>query len=466
LAPQRGRTAIDLGIDRRGEGHAFAAFGFRRSAATLGGAQVTVVETETQMIARLPPASRITPCGALRLGIALWLLALLSGPARAAEEFELEVPEAPDVTVVTEEEPARAVLSLPWGVMQILDADVAPGERRRLFLRASESFAGDSVEIPVLAVRGKRAGPVVCMTAGVHGDELNGIEIVRHFFEHADPKRLSGTLLGVPVANLHGFRRGSRYLPDRRDLNRYFPGHPAGSSASRIANALFDGVVRHCDALVDFHTGSFYRTNLPQLRGDLQDARVLELVRAFGIGVVVHSEGLIGTLRRASTDAEIPAITYEAGEPTRFQDEEIARGVEGMRNLLRTLGVLDGDPPAQGRQRIYYSSRWVRVDDGGIFINRRKLGERVGSGDLLGIVTDPVSNERTRLIAPVSGRILGMAVSQVVIPGFAAFHIGIGTEPLEEVGTPAPGAEVGGVAPPRPGAILTPDQLEAEENPE
>jgi predicted deacylase len=353
--------------------------------------------------------------------------------------------------------------------VELLDSEVAPGERRRLFLRASESFAGDSVEIPVLAIRGERAGPVVCMTAGVHGDELNGIEIVRQIFEHVSPKQVSGMLLGVPVANLHGFRRGSRYLPDRRDLNRYFPGHPAGSSAARIASALFGGVVQHCDAMVDLHTGSFYRTNLPHLRANLTNPRVLELVEAFGVGVVVHAEGMIGTLRRASTDAGIPAITYEAGEPKRFQAREIDRGVEGMRNMLRRMGVLDGEAPASRQQWLYYQSRWVRVNDGGIFITHRELGERIGSGDLLGTVTDPVSNERTRLLAPVSGRILGMAVSQVVIPGFAAFHIGVATEPLGEVGAPPlPGAE--GAAPVPPwfdaGALPPPDQLEAEEYPE
>jgi predicted deacylase len=184
------------------------------------------------------------------------------------------------------------------------------------------------------------------LTAGVHGDELNGIEIVRQIFEHVSPKQLSGMLVGVPVANLHVFRRGSRYLPDRRDLNRYFPGHPAGSSASRIANALFVDVVLRCDALVDFHTGSFYRTNLPQLRANLTQEDVMELARAFGIGVVVHSEGMVGTLRRASTDAGIPAITYEAGEPQRFQAHEIERGVEGMRNTLRSMRVLEGGVPA------------------------------------------------------------------------------------------------------------------------
>ncbi len=428
------------------------------------------------------------PSPGLVLGITLLLLQLPWGLALADEEIdpepggslematesdeESELPPAgsPEATKVTEREPNEVVLSRPWGVAQLLDYEVAPGERRRLFLRSSESFAGDSVEIPVLVVRGERAGPVVCMTAGVHGDELNGIEIVRQFFEHVSPEQLSGMLLGVPVANLHGFRRGSRYLPDRRDLNRYFPGHPDGSSASRIAETLFEGVVRRCDALVDFHTGSFYRTNLPHLRANLMDPRVLELAQAFGIGVVVHSDGLIGTLRRASTDAGIPAITYEAGEPQRLQAQEIDRGVEGMRSMLRRMGVLSGSAPAANQQRLYYRSRWVRVNDGGIFITHRELGERIGSGDLLGTVTDPVSNERARLIAPVPGRILGMAVSQVVIPGFAAFHIGLATESLGDVGAPVPGTGVERVEQPplrlEAGALLPADQLEAEEDPE
>jgi len=440
-------------------------------------------------MASLPAVWKIPPHGrspGFVLGVALLLLQISWGPALADEELEpmadrspgvtMNAEEeiapppvrSPEVTTVTDREPGEAVLSRPWGVVELLDSEVAPGERRRLFLQASESFAGDSVEIPVLAIRGERAGPVVCLTAGIHGDELNGIEIVRQIFEYISPKQVSGMLLGVPVANLHGFRRGSRYLPDRRDLNRYFPGHPAGSSASRIASALFGGVVRHCDAMVDLHTGSFFRTNLPHLRANLMNPRVLELVEAFGVGVVVHTEGMIGTLRRASTDAGIPAITYEAGEPKRFQAREIDRGVEGMRNMLRRMGVLDGEAPAPSQQWLYYQSRWVRVNDGGIFITHRELGERIGSGDLLGTVTDPVSNERTRLIAPVSGRILGMAVSQVVIPGFAAFHIGVATEPLGEVGAPLPGAE--GAAPVPPwfdaGAMPPPDQLEAEEYPE
>jgi predicted deacylase len=299
----------------------------------------------------------------------------------------------------------------------------------------------------------------VCLTAGVHGDELNGIEIVRAVFEKARPDALSGTLIGVPVANLHGFRRSSRYLPDRRDLNRFFPGHPNGSSASRIAWSLFDGVTRLCDALVDFHSGSFHRANLPQLRANLESPASLTLARAFGGGVVVHSAGAPGTLRRAANDVGIPAVTYEAGEPMRFERTEIGRGVDGVHNVLVELGMLEGRPRPLDRQQVYHRSRWVRVNDGGIFLTDRTLGERVERGDVLGSVTDPVSNHRSDVIAPFAGQIIGMAVPQVVIPGYAAFHLGIddGGEALE----PAPARDALAPAP-----VPTPDQLDIEEQPE
>lgn len=345
------------------------------------------------------------------------------------------------------------VTSTTWDAVELLGRSVAAGGKRRLFLRASESFAGTSVEIPVPVIRGLTPGPTVCLTAGVHGDELNGIEIVRRVFEAIAPADLSGMLIGVPVANLHGFRRSSRYLPDRRDLNRFFPGHPGGSSASRIASALFQNIVLHCDRLVDFHTGSFHRTNIPQLRADLNRPDVLEMARGFGTPLIIHSEGAPGTLRRAAMDAGITAITYEAGEPMRFQVEEIARGVEGMRQLLATMGMV-GRASRSAEPEIFYRSRWVRVNDGGIFITKRELGEAVEAGDVLGTVTDPISNERSQVIAPVPGRIIGMALSQVVIPGFAAFHLGLpGEAPPTGPGRPMP-------------AVLTPDQLDAEEHPE
>ena len=177
----------------------------------------------------------------------------------------------------------------------------------------------------MLVVAGAQAGPVVCLTGGIHGDELNGVEVVRRSLAQArSPRELRGTLIGVPIVNLAAFRRGSRYLPDRRDLNRFFPGNARGSSAARLARSLFD-VLRHCDALVDVHSGSFHRTNLPQVRGDLRKPEVLRLAKAFGSEIAVHNEGRPGTLRRAATEAGIPAIAYEAGEPMRFQEDAIDR---------------------------------------------------------------------------------------------------------------------------------------------
>jgi uncharacterized protein len=366
----------------------------------------------------------------------------------------------PPAAAVERGTPPQAVTSVPWDLVELLGQRVAPGDRRRLSLRAGESFAGDAVDIPVLVVRGTTPGPTLCLVAGVHGDELNGIEIVRKVFEDLTPRDVSGMLVGVPVANVHGLRRSSRYLPDQRDLNRFFPGHPGGSSASRIANALFESVVEPCDALVDFHTGSFQRTNLPQVRGDLGNPRILELAKGFGIGEIVHSAGRAGTLRRAAADAGIPAVTFEAGEPLRFQAEEIDRGVAGLRGLLASLRMAKGGLPRRPH-RIYYRSRWLRVNDGGIFLTERRLGDAVQVGDPLGTVTDPVTNERSTVIAPFRGRIIGMAVPQVVIPGFAAFHIGIeqpGTE-VEPEPEPAPEQET-------PAPAHRPDQLDPEEAPE
>src|SRR5690606_10179010 len=174
----------------------------------------------------------------------------------------------------------------------------------------------------------------------IHGDELNGIEVVRRVLYTVDPAKLNGALIGIPIVNLQGFRRSSRYLPDRRDLNRYFPGNPQGSSAARIAHSLFHEVMAKCDALVDLHTGSFHRTNLPQLRADLTNPDVAALSKGFGATVVLQSRGARGSLRRAAADAGIPAVTMEAGEPMRLQEEAVSHGVKSIESLLDSLGML------------------------------------------------------------------------------------------------------------------------------
>lgn len=328
-------------------------------------------------------------------------------------------------------------------VLHILDTDIMPGESQRLSWSATELFEGVPVATPVLVVNGALAGPTLCLTAAVHGDELNGIEMVRRVMHELDPKKMRGAIIGVPIVNVQGFQRGSRYLPDRRDLNRYFPGNPNGSAAARIANSFFINVVDHCDALIDLHTGSFERANLPQLRADLRDPDVVTLTQGFGSMVILHSPPGVGTLRYSATLAGIPSVTLEVGGPSQLELNEVQHGVKGIRTLLNTLGMVKkvrlwGDP-----EPVYYRSSWVRANNGGILLADVILGSTVRKGDVLGTITDPMSNARTELLSPYSGRIIGMARNQVVMPGFAAFHVGIQTDdaPADERVNPSTDAD-------------------------
>ncbi len=328
-------------------------------------------------------------------------------------------------TLTDEEREANADYS-------ILGETVPAGTARRLTWSATETFAGTSIPTAVLVVHGKKPGPVLCMTAAVHGDELNGIETVRQVIHDLDPERLKGTVIGVPIVNLQGFHRNSRYLPDRRDLNRFFPGNPDGSSASRIAYSLFNGVILHCDALVDLHTGSFHRTNLPQLRADLSNPGVVELTEGFGATVILHSDGGVGTLRRSAVEAGIPAVTLEAGAPQQVNSDSVAHSVKSIQTLLDTMDMYNRRSFWGNPEPAYYQSRWVRADHGGILSGKVKLGRRVAPGELLGTVIDPISNEQADIISPFRGRVIGMALDQFVMPGYATFHIGIESE-VEEV---------------------------------
>ncbi len=325
-----------------------------------------------------------------------------------------------DAVSAEEEEEAEPI----W----LLGEQVMPGTAARLNWSATELFEGVPVSTPVLVVNGARPGPVLCLTAAIHGDELNGIEMVRRVMHDMVPEKLAGTIIGVPIVNVQGFRRGSRYLPDRRDLNRYFPGNPRGSAASRIAHSFFTNVVMQCDALVDLHTGSQKRSNLPQIRADLRDPDVVTLTQGLGGMVILHSTPAAGTLRAAATSAGIPTVTLEAGGPSALEANVVKQGVTGVETLISTLSMqrrrsIWGDP-----EPVYYRSTWVRADSGGILFADVSLGSTVRKGDLLGTITDPVSNARAELRAPYSGRVLGMARNQVVMPGNATFHLGIESE--------------------------------------
>jgi predicted deacylase len=353
--------------------------------------------------------------------------------AVAAEHLVEPAPPAADLPAIPLADAVTAAAGSA-APLAVLGTEVPPGSAQRLSWSATELFEGVPVSTPVLVVNGTFPGPTLCLTAAVHGDELNGIEMVRRVMHDIEPEKLSGAVIGVPIVNVQGFRRGSRYLPDRRDLNRYFPGNPDGSAAARIAHSFFSNVVAHCDALVDLHTGSFERANLPQIRADLRNPDVVTLTQGFGSMVILHSTPAVGTLRYAATRAGIPAVTLEAGGPSQLELGEVKLGVKGVETLVNTLGMMRkrrlwGDP-----EPVYYRSSWVRADNGGILLSDVSLGSTVRKGDLLGTITDPMNNARSEIRSPYSGRVIGMARNQVVMPGFAAFHVGIETDqaPVEE----------------------------------
>lgn len=377
-------------------------------------------------------------------------LALLASGGAAAQDFPVDIPgitsdprKPPPVGLLLPETQAPELVT----PLAILDRLVVPGTRMQLEWRPPGGISNAEIASPVVVARGAKTGPVLCLAAGVHGDEINGVEIVRRLAHSVDPTRLSGTVIGVPIVNVFGYSRGSRYLPDRRDLNRSFPGSRQGSIAARIANGFFQDIVRHCDMLVDFHTGSFDRSNLPQVRADLTNPAVLEFTRGFGATVVLHSPGGKGMLRVAATAVGIPAVTFEAGAPTRLETAEIEQAVAAIERLMVKLEMSE-DPnaglappadvaavalPAPEPAPIFLDSRWVRANSGGLLISDVSLGQRVLSGQRLGRVIDPVSNVERYILAPVPGRVIGMSQNQAVLPGYAAFHLGTETSEQQAV---------------------------------
>jgi predicted deacylase len=314
-----------------------------------------------------------------------------------------------------------------WAALRALGVEIQPGTKQRLTSMPMDDYVGMRMAVPVWIARGQHPGKTLAITAGIHGDELNGVEIARRIFVETDPKELSGTLVVLPVLNRHGFLAGSRYMNDRRDLNRAFPGSSRGSSASIIAHSVFGPAIERADALVDLHTASDKRINLPQIRTDLSSPRALELARSFGIGVVLNGAGPKGSLRRTALDAGIPAIIYEAGGVHILQTEEIERGVTGVRNVMRHMGMIPSQGSEEPRATVYKKTRWLRVPPGaaGMFLTSRKTGDDVKRGEQLGEVVDPLSDKTVPIVSPDDGVIIGMVVPTIVYTGDALFHLGL-----------------------------------------
>ncbi len=335
---------------------------------------------------------------------------------------------------------ANAVAATPALPLELLGATVAPGSMRALKLRVGDSFAGDALATPVLVAHGTESGPTVCLTAAIHGDELNGIEVVRRVLHEINPAVLKGTVIGVPVVNLLGFTQGSRHTPDRRDLNRFFPGRPTGNYANRLAHQLFSQLIEpHCTYLIDLHTGSFKRANLPQLRADLTNPAVRRLAASFGTTPILRKRGNARMLRRVASERGIPSVSLEFGEATTVQTKHVDDVVAGLRVALGQLGLLSRLPAPQSRQLVYARSFWIRAPQGGVFMSRKALGDSILKGDILGTIVNPLTDARREITAPDAGRILGMASDQFVLPGYGVYDVGRPVEAAPEKASKVPG---------------------------
>jgi predicted deacylase len=277
-------------------------------------------------------------------------------------------------------------------------------------------------------IRGRRDGPSLFVSAAVHGDEINGVEIIRRLIRSPALKHLRGTLIAVPIVNVYGFVRHSRYLPDRRDLNRSFPGSEKGSLAARLANTFVREVVKKADFGIDLHTGAIHRENLPQVRTGFDDDGLLEsMSKAFGSPVILNSDVRDGSLRNAGRSLGVPVIVYEGGEALRFDELAIRAGLRGVIGVMRALGMLRAASRPSGRRQpepvVARSSQWVRAPQSGILRAVKPLGSRVSEGELLGWIADPLGGEEVPVVAPAAGVVIGKLNLPLVNEGEALYHI-------------------------------------------
>ena len=314
---------------------------------------------------------------------------------------------------------------------------IHPGERATVDLPFADLYTHTELNLPVHVVNGRRPGPTVFLMAALHGDELNGVEIVRQFLRLPALRRLRGCLIAIPVVNVFGFINRSRYLPDRRDLNRVFPGHESGSIGARLARLLANEVVAQCDYGIDLHTGAINRTNLPQIRANLNDKETESLAMAFGAPVVIDAALREGSLREYAAGKGVRTIVYESGEALRFDELSIRVGMNGIRNVLRFLDMLpQAKNPKPPRQPwVAHATTWVRAEGSGVFRTRCRLGDAIDKGRGLGRICDPFSEGQIDVMSPVGGVVIGRSTSPLTHEGDALFHIARFGEDHEAEGT-------------------------------
>jgi predicted deacylase len=302
---------------------------------------------------------------------------------------------------------------------------IAAGTRETVDLLVSMSSAHFPVTMPVHVVHGKKPGPTMFVSAAVHGDEIIGVEIVRRLLRTKNLSYLRGTLLAIPIVNSLGFMNHSRYLPDRRDLNRCFPGSSNGPLASRLAHLFMKEVVKKSDIGIDLHSAAIHRTNLPQIRVTPSKPETLELARMFGAPIILTSKVREGSLRYTAQQEGVDILLYEAGEGLRFDEFAVRAGVSGTLRVMHHMGMISKRrvPALKTKSIFSKSSYWLRAPSGGLLRTFRSIGEEVVAGETVGIISDPFGQVENEVIANDAGLIIGRANMPVVNEGDALFHI-------------------------------------------
>jgi predicted deacylase len=322
-------------------------------------------------------------------------------------------------------------------VFRIGTEDVAPGTCRSVELHVSVLSNHTPMSLPVQVVHGRRPGPGLFISGVVHGDEVMGVEVVRRVLNHPAMEDLRGTLLAVPIVNAYGLISHSRYMPDRRDLNRSFPGSDHGSLASILADLLMREVVLRCNYGIDIHSAALHRINLPQIRISPGDDDLLMMAEAFGAPVVLVSKLREGTLRQCALARGVKVLVYEGGEALRFDETAIDAAVTGTLRVMHRIGML-AEPFAGGTAKaptISHSSHWLRAPEGGIFRSDRRIGHWVSKNEAIGVISDPLGHQEAPVIASDTGIIIGQSHLPVVNRGDALFHIARAEQPEERAST-------------------------------
>ncbi len=303
---------------------------------------------------------------------------------------------------------------------------IKPGERAVVMIDMPKLYDCTPISIPVHVFHGSRAGPVLCVISAIHGDEINGVEIIKLLLKKIPMSELSGTLIAVPIINIYGFLYQTRYLMDRRDLNRCFPGYEQGSLAARLAHMIMKEIISHATHIIDLHTGSLHRTNHPQIRANLSEAGVLHLAEAFDAEIILHSSAPPGSLRFAAEQKSIPIICYEAGEALRFDDLSINVGLKGILNTMEELRMLPKNPDRKINTKssaIAQSSYWVRSPHSGILRLYKNLGDTTKDNEIVGRLSNPVGDDEYDVVTPHAGMIIGKSNIPIVHEGAALVHI-------------------------------------------